>query len=727
METAQADRSRDVAAVVERYFQISLFLLIAAAFSTLVGTNRLDLSSSLFVCGALAVRGYLLLKNRELRIPERWTTYLTFIYVLVFAVDLLFLSGSYVTACVHLVLFSLVVKLFSVQRERDYIYLAVLAFLAVLAASVLTVDTFFLASFVIFTLLAVNTFISMEVRRSLRQSTHSGPPAVASDDEHRLPISLSTFSVLMMIGIVIGSVVIFFLLPRFSAGYLNSYASRNELVTGFSDQVKLGDIGRIKQTDTVVMHVQMENTRTLDLKWRGVALTVFDGKAWRNQANQHDLFDSYVGRYSLRDLQVKRRNLPPPPDNPQEFRLVRYRVVMEPIGTNVLFLPSAPIELGGRFHQISVDETGSILNTDTSRVTESYDGLSQVPSYSAATLNALSGNYPPEIAMMYLQLPALDPRIHELAIKVIGEAPTDYEKAAAIERHLRSNYGYTLDLGYFSPSDPVAYFLFQRKQGHCEYFASSMAIMLRSIGIPARIVNGFRTGEFNDLTGSYIIRARNAHSWVEAFIPSVGWTSFDPTPSDPQPAANTFSRIRLYLDAAQEFWREWIVNYDFSHQRQLTVTTVTRAQQSAYDIRHWWRQRYNALIRRAERINNRATHNPWTTVSAVTSSLALLILLWNLRAIIGAFRRRSIARKPAKAPQLAASIWYARMVKAVARKGYPRQQTQTALEFVDTIPEASLRASVAKFTERYERARFGDSADDAEKLPELYDEIAGKK
>jgi transglutaminase-like putative cysteine protease len=642
-------------------------------------------------------------------------------------VDLFLLSGSYVSASIHLVLFSLVVKLFSVQRERDYIYLAVLAFLAVLAASVLTVDTLFLASFVVFTLLAVNTFISMEVRRSLRQASYSGPPVALSDEETRLSLSLSTFSVLMVLGIVIGSAGIFFLLPRFSAGYLRSFSSQNELVTGFSDQVKLGEIGRIKQTDTVVMHVQMENARALDLKWRGVALTLFDGKAWKNQATQHDYLESYVGRYSLREAQLRRRNLPAPPDNPTEFRLVRYRVVMEPIGTNVVFLPLAPIELGGRFHQISVDETGSILNTDVSRMTESYEGLSQVSSYSPATLKAASGNYPPEIAMMYLQLPVLDPQIHELALKIIGNASTDYEKAAAIERYLRENYGYTLNLGTSVPADPLAHFLFERKQGHCEYFASSMAVMLRLLGIPSRIVNGFRTGEFNDLTGSYIIRARDAHTWVEAYIPSVGWTSFDPTPADPQPAENTFSRVRLYLDAAQEFWREWIINYDFSHQRQLTETTVIKAQHSAYDIRRWWRQHYNALIQKAQRINNNATQHPRSTALFVTSALALLIVIWNLRSVARTLRQRAIASQPGKAPQKAASIWYTRMVKAVAKQGYPKQKTQTPREFVDAIPESSLRASVAKFTERYERARFGESIEDAERLPELFEEIAGKK
>jgi transglutaminase-like putative cysteine protease len=727
MGSAQAKSSRDVTAIVERYFQTSLFLLMTTGFVALMGTNRLDALSVLCVSVALVLRAYLLLKRRELKIPERWTTYFTLIYVLVFVVDLFVISGSYVTASVHLVLFSLVVKIFSIQRERDYIYLAVLAFLAVLAASVLTVDSLFLGSFFIFILLAVNTFISMEVRRSLKQATHSGRTAGFPQGERQFPISLSAFAALIVMGIIVGSAGLFFLLPRFSAGYLSSFTQQNELVTGFGDQVKLGEIGRIKQTDSVVMHVQMENATALDLKWRGVALTVFDGKVWRNQANDQEVLESIAGRYSLHRIEMRMHNLAAPTQEANEFRLLRYRVVMEPIGTNVLFLPSTPVELAGQFRMISIDQTGSILNADRNRMTESYEAVSQVPQAALRRLRSQSGDYPADVEMMYLQLPALDPRVHELAANVIADARSDYDKAAAIERYLRENYGYTLDLGNIPPKDPIAYFLFERKKGHCEYFASSMAVMLRSIGIPARIVNGFRNGEFNDLTGNYIIRARDAHTWVEVYVPSVGWTAFDPTPPDPTPEVNTLSRMRLYLDAAQEFWREWVINYDFGHQRELTVTTVGKAQRSAYDIRLWWRKHYNALLAKAQRFNDKVSQSPRQSAVLVMAALTLLIILWNLRFILRALRQRAIARKPAKAPQLAATIWYSRMLKIVALKGYPKQETQTPCEFVRAIPEASLRESVSKFTERYERARFGHSAEDAAKLPKIYGEIAGMK
>ncbi len=115
-------------------------------------------------------------------------------------------------------------------------------------------------------------------------------------------------------------------------------------------------------------------------------------------------------------------------------------------------------------------------------------------------------------------------------------------------------------------ADPLANFLFERKQGHCEYFASSMAVMLRTLHIPSRVVNGFVSDEFNDLTGNYVVRARNAHAWVEAYFPGYGWVTFDPTPDSASGTPEGWGRAMLYLDAASSFWREWVVSYDSSHQ-----------------------------------------------------------------------------------------------------------------------------------------------------------------
>ena len=146
-------------------------------------------------------------------------------------------------------------------------------------------------------------------------------------------------------------------------------------------------------------------------------------------------------------------------------------------------------------------------------------------------------------------------------------ADTPAQKARAIESHLRRDYGYTLELLSKPVADPLAYFLFERKKGHCEYFASSMAVMLRTLGIPSRVVTGFQSGVYNPMTGWQVIRASDAHSWVEAWIEGRGWTTFDPTPFDPSGGdAGMLSRLSLLADTATQFWNDWVMSYDLGHQ-----------------------------------------------------------------------------------------------------------------------------------------------------------------
>src|ERR1039458_5453253 len=149
-------------------------------------------------------------------------------------------------------------------------------------------------------------------------------------------------------------------------------------------------------------------------------------------------------------------------------------------------------------------------------------------------------------------------------------AADDLARARAIERRLRSDYGYTLQLPARETADPLANFLFTRRKGHCEYFASAMAVMLRSLGIPARLATGFQSGVYNPVSDLWLVRASDAHSWVEAWIPGYGWTTFDPTPADPNSGGLALvAQLSLYLDAAETFWQEWVMTYDVARQGTL--------------------------------------------------------------------------------------------------------------------------------------------------------------
>jgi len=176
-----------------------------------------------------------------------------------------------------------------------------------------------------------------------------------------------------------------------------------------------------------------------------------------------------------------------------------------------------------------------------------------------------------------LQLPEEDPRIGRLARELTRDQLTAFEKARALERHLRGNYSYSLELrGRPNSRDPLAMFLFEARRGHCEYFASAMAVMLRELGIPARLVNGFRIGEYNDIGNDWTVRQYDAHSWVEAWVSPLGWHEFDPTPPDPRRTRPALARIFANIaDALDLWWWEQVVNYDFWKQYQLVGTLRT--------------------------------------------------------------------------------------------------------------------------------------------------------
>ena len=710
---------------INRYFEFSVYLLVLVGFGTLASTGGLDLPTMLLAGAALALRGYMLATRKSVVISEQWTTPLTIGYFVFYGADYLLISRSFLAATVHLVLFAVVVRTFSLRRDRDYTTLAILAFLMVLASAVLTVDSVFMFFFAVFMLMAVATFILMEMRRSGEaarfQARHSG-----DTQEHRhLAFSLARVTPGLVLMILIGAAAMFFLLPRMSAGYLGGYSFGTDFSTGFSDQVQLGRIGQIQQSDAVVMHIQIDGDRDgrHALAWRGVALANFDGKNWSNPRQQYVLYRDADGgfRIPLLGQGVTRAWTSP-------YHLIHYRVLMEPIGTNIFFLAPWARRIEGAYRTLQIDTGGAVSDLDSQRSVSMYEADSDISTPAPAELRT-AGNNLPQFAPAYLQLPKLDPRIPRLAAQIVSSSSNNYDKAIAVERYLQSHYAYTLQLPRSAVADPLANFLFERKQGHCEYFASSMAVMLRTLGIPSRVVNGFRSDEFNDVTGYYVVRAKNAHSWVEAYFPGYGWVTFDPTPGGAIESPQGWGRVMLYLDAAASFWREWVVSYDTSHQYVLGQSLITGTRGFWEQGRMWARLRYERLLNWARRSQRSVGHSPgrWFTISL---ALALVLLvLGNAGRITRMIRMKQLQAHPERSPNQAATMWYERMARYLARRGMQKPETQTAQEFVRVIENERLRTRVGEFTDAYESARFGNSSDDALRLPELYEEVelASKK
>ena len=617
-----------------------------------------------------------------------------------------------------MVLFAALVKVFSIHRERDYVYLGVLSFGMVLAAAVLTVDSLFFAMFCLFVLLAITTLVSMEMRRSwiAAQATVPNLP-LDFRDLRRLPGSVLRGCALLVLSIVVGTVALFFLIPRKpSAGYLSTLSSRNDLSTGFSEDVRLGDIGRIQQSGAVVMHVKFAPGTLVprDLRWRGVALTTFDGRRWTGPGGNGDL-QPIDANWPLRFIEGNARMFA------GRAVRIRYKVSLEPFGSRVFFLLPEAQAISGNYLMLRIDSTGSVFNADESRAITDYSATSELPpppSRDTSFARGLRG-----IDNTYLQVPPnLDRRVIELAERITSTQGTLFLKASALERYLATSYGYTLQLPAVTPKDPVASFLFERKSGHCEYFASSMVIMLRALGIPSRIVNGFRGGEYNHVTGSYIVRARDAHSWVEAYFQGYGWYTFDPTPSSAS-ASGSWNRVYLYVDAMREFWHDWVVNYDTRHQNVLSVVVVRQGHVTFEKLRKGLAWAYGNSLRQAKalRMHFQQHLQGWTLWIGAVGSVVFVLLIGPK--IFLALWRMRLARTPSLAPQTAATVWYERLLRLLSRRGLQKLPNHTPEEFLNTIQSHTVRQRVESFTHCYERARFGDSAEAAEELPKIFIEI----
>jgi len=319
----------------------------------------------------------------------------------------------------------------------------------------------------------------------------------------------------------------------------------------------------------------------------------------------------------------------------------------------------------------------------------------------------------------------LDPRIPELARKITARENNAFDRAIAMESYLRSNFSYTLNLTGRPGVDPLAHFLFETKAGHCEYFASAMAVMLRTLGIPSRQVNGFLPGEYNDVAGDYIVRASDAHSWVEAYYPGNGWITFDPTPGSPEPPAGLLSRLALYADWLQLNWNEWVINYDFSHQ----VTLASYAGQASMDWQEAWRKKLRGFRDRGfERLAQwQRAHDVLRIVYPVLMVLALFALRMEwLRRFFRWLGFAWTAHLPASErnnPQLASRL-YAELLRLLEKRGFARAEAQTAGEFAASFAlQPGLALAVREFTDLYVQARFGGAPCDAFRLRALLEEV----
>lgn len=678
------------------FFKLTLYLLVLDAFGALYLTSILSWPGLVTIL--LAIAGSWWADEIRARIPhyrQLWDA-LTGVFLAYGVLDLLFLAESFMAGVIHLLLFLLLYKLYNARSNRDLLDIFILTFLQLLAASTLTVSFGFLLVFCLYMILGPWGLILFHLKREAD---------VALPERSRellaRPGLLAPGFLVESVGVAVASLAltlaIFFAIPRVGRTYLPLKAQFGTLTTGFTDRVDLGSYGTIQNDPTIVMRVSFPESpvspdRLPDLRWRGVAFDSFDGQTW----SLHDLARTPV-------RQTREGTFPVAPHrwgNP----FLAYEIFLEPIGTEVIFGLPRVVTIQGRFGGLAVD-AGDGLNLaapPTSRLR--YLAMSQPERLREEQLRrpVSPGDYPREIREAYLQLPELSPRLRGLARELAAGAATPYEVVRRVEAYLTDNLRYSLDLRRDSGLDPLDDFLFSRKTGNCEYFAASMAILLRVAGVPARVVNGFQRGEWNEVGQYFAVRQRDAHSWVEVYFPGAGWVTFDPSPraAFEAQAFGASGRLGKYFDALRMRWNRYVIDYSVGDQALLAMNlrrqslAFRRSMGQAWDawsfqvwrnLRRLWRQ-YGAAV--------------GVVLALLTASLVLFRRI-PVSGISSAWLLRARARRTSVA-------FYERMIRLLARRGCRRPSTVTAREFAAALAgQPQLHMPVAELTGLYERVRFG--------------------
>lgn len=598
-------------------------------------------------------------------------------------------------------------RLFNRRGAADYQQVAVLAFLHLIAATVLSTDLSYAAIFLGFVIGTPWMLALSHLRREIEGNypVASEDPERAESAVGRVLASRRVVGARFLAGIAalalplfVMTLSIFLVIPRVGKGFLTFDRERGQRVAGFGNQIELGGFGVIRDDPTVVLRVSpdprtRERPPFLSLYLRGTSFDHYDGRRWkRSPGSARALPRVEDDFYPLRRL----------PDLDKDLRM---RIVLDHLDEPVVFIPTGTIALSipPRIEvslRIPRDVTHA-LGLDVRY--EDPDSLGLVYTAYVSQDPAEQDVLPllPERRQAYLQLPGEHARIEKLAREIIGGESDAAAQAARIAAHLRSTYAYTLeqpDVGGLAPLDA---FLFREKRGHCEYFSSAMTVMLRTVGIPARNVTGFVGGRYNGYGDYYAVRQGDAHSWVEAYLPDRGWATYDPTPparAELGPAEGVWANVRAMIDALHTRWLTNVVGYD------LRVQTGALRK-----LWQWWVAQRNQEQEAGSAAPESAAR--WLPTRGALRG-GLLAGVAALLLALGWWLRRS--RRPASPvhpPHVAEALrLYGDLERALRRRGRPRPAATTPIEHARHLAEDGFPASaeVEAITRGYVETRYGD-------------------
>jgi transglutaminase-like putative cysteine protease len=590
----------------------------------------------------------------------------------------------------------------------------VLALLHFVAGTVLGGGLTYGLCFLGFLVVAPGTLVLSHLRREVEGNYRQG-----ARDRTGLPVDVPRIlrsrrvvgrgflatTCLLSVPILLFTTILFVLFPRIGLSLLLLSHPRAGRMIGFSEHVDLGEVGLLRDDPTVALRFEVKDlpepppTR-LTLRLRGTAFDAYDGHAWAR--TQRDAIRPSEHGYDGNDTYPIFRNPDPARDRVVSFDL-------EPIDPPVVFLPPRAVALHLKVPtQILLGEAVTLQKGAEGELRYAgSDGRGlRYDVYLAGEREGLVEPLSAAERPRYLTLPpGLSKRIADLAHTWTDGLRTPQEKAAAIEDHLHREYTYDLHSPSSGTPEPVDHFLFESKRGHCEFFSTAMALMLRTVGIPSRNVTGFVGGTWNRFGRYYAVRQGDAHSWVEAYLDDAvrpTWRTFDPTPpggAQPlEPPGGVYYYVRDFVEALSQRWDTYVVGYDLRKQVHI----------------------FEELSHRYERMRSktgvdRGPLDAVTRAPVVATSAMLLLgaayLVWKRRKGAGTTDPDGTKRSNDSRLDAAAALYRA-LETALQLQGITRAPSVPPLRHAEDLKSRShpLADEVLSLTHVYLEARFGGAA-----------------
>lgn len=618
---------------IERLLQVCVAAMVALS-AMLLGMGQQETRLPILAMIVSAVAFYVVDLRRWWRLGDRPAAICSLLAVGYAFLDLGSMGrDSWLIAVANLLVYLQFILLFQEKFLRRYWLLMLLSVLEVAVATVVNDDLIFGFLQVVYLFLGATTLVLLYLyRETLRLTSNEATdgksslgwfdaaPVRAGRVVDRVfvahaPVDLAQRRVLapalnevalVCLMTLVMTAVVFLMVPRVGSKPWRPTGATLQHVVGASQRVQLGDLGDIIESPEAVMQVSfhsLDGSRVIEVDgeplFRGMHLIRYDDGVWEQTRPSNANPLEPISLSSLPN------------------QALRQTIQLEPLDSDLLY--SLPMS-----YKIEPDE--DLLYDDARyQLVRSDDKQNEQYRFTLATTGLVDGKQYPILPSQefigagyntYEDLPPGDKldRLRDLAASLVANIPPEnrLERARRLESYFGEpgRFTYSLQSPLRDPAlDPIDDFLFERPQGHCEYYATALALMLRSVGIPSRLVLGFKGGEWNSLGGFYQVRQLHAHAWVEAYLqPSQlppglpqlprldeppaswrrgGWVTLDPTIA----SLNALDRsqgwlaalsLRQYTDFAQYLWSSYVVGLDANRQMENIYQPIADAVLAAF-------------------------------------------------------------------------------------------------------------------------------------------------